>query len=136
MVIREAGLLFRGFTLINSCYHQSSQNGIDQDLRSGLITAILNFAESAFSTGLIEYLESDKYVIAFTEDKIKPIDSEFPEPLIGYAILDKKKKIDKYINKVIQPLLSQCMLSFKGQYAGINLSEVSQFRSFKKVLDR
>ena len=45
MVIREAGLLFRGFTLINGFYHQTSDEPIDKDLRSGLLTAMLNFAE-------------------------------------------------------------------------------------------
>jgi len=137
MVVREVGILFRGFTLVNAKYHETSGKEIDRDLRSGLLTAIINFAESAFASSLIDYLQGTKYVIAFTEDKIKAVDSIDPELLIGYAILDKsKKKIEKHIHKVIQPLLSQCISYFKAEYEGKNLSEVSQFRSFKSCLDK
>ena len=83
MVIREAGILFRGFTLVNGLYHQTSGDRIDNDLRSGLLTAILNFAENAFSTELVEYFEGRKFCIAFKEDKIMAQDSMEPELLIA-----------------------------------------------------
>jgi hypothetical protein len=135
MVIREAGLLFRGFTLVKKSYHKTSLGKIDSDLRSGLLTALLNFAETAFSENFIEYFEGKKYTIAFIKDEILAEDSVEPELLISYAILDKEKKIDKYINKILQPLLKKASEDFKTLNTGKNLSEVSQFKEFKKIFD-
>ncbi|MFX1569895.1 MAG: hypothetical protein ACFFCV_16195 [Promethearchaeota archaeon] len=136
MVVREAGLLFRGFTLVKKSYHKSTKGKIDTDLRSGLLTAILNFAQSTFSKDLVEYFEGKKYIIAFIEDEITGEDSFEPELIISYAILDKEKRIEKYVRKVIQPLLKQVSKEFKTLNSGKNLSEVSQFKSFKEKLDQ
>ncbi len=136
MVIREAGLLFRGYTLVKKSYHKTTKGKIDKDLRSGLLTAILNFAQSTFSKDLIEYFEGKKYLIAFIEDYINSEDSFEPELLISYAILDIEKKVEKYIHKVVQPLLKQMSKEFKSLGSGKNLSQVSQFKDFKKNLDR
>ncbi len=136
MVVREAGLLFRGFTLVKKSYHKSTKGKIDTDLRSGLLTAILNFAQSTFSKDVIEYFEGKKFLIAFTEDEINAEDSYEPELLISYVILDKEKKTEKYIRKIIQPLLKQMSKEFKSLNTGKNLSEISQFRYFKLNLDK
>ena len=136
MVVREAGLLFRGFTLVKKSYHKSTIGKIDTDLRSGLLTAILNFAQSTFSKDLVEYFEGRKFLIAFTEDEINSEDSFEPELLISYVILDKEKRIEKYIRKIIQPLLKQMSKEFKLLNTGKNLSEVSQFKKFKQHLDK
>ena len=136
MVVREAGLLFRGFTLVKKSYHKTSKGKIDTDLRSGLLTAILNFAQSTFSKDLVEYFEGKKYIIAFIEDKITSEDSFEPELIISYAILDKEKRIEKYVRKVIQPLLKQVSKEFKTLNTRKNLSEVSQFKPFKGNLDK
>ncbi len=136
MVVREAGLLFRGFTLVKKSYHITTKGKIDTDLRSGLLTAILNFAQSTFSKDLVEYFEGKKFLIAFIEDEITGEDSFEPELLISYAILDKVKRIEKYIRKIIQPLLKQVSKEFKTLNTGKNLSEVSQFKPFKQNLDR
>ena len=136
MVVREAGIIFRGFTLVKKSYHKSTKGKIDEDLRSGLLTAILNFAQSAFSKDAVEYFEGKKYIIAFKEDKITAKNSIEPELLISYAILDKEKRIEKYIRKVIQPLLDVVIYQFKSLNTGKNLSEVSQFKDFKNILDR
>jgi len=135
MVVREAGLLFRGFTLIKKSYHKTSKGKIDTDLRSGLLTAILNFAQTAFNKDTVEYFEGKKYLIIFTEDYINAKDGFEPEILISYAILDREKKIEKYINKIIQPLLKKVISQFKLNFEGKNLSEVSQFKNFKENLD-
>lgn len=136
MVVREAGLLFRGFTVVKKSYHKSSLGKLDVDLRSGLLTAFLNFAESAFAQGLVEYFEGKKFIIAFIGDKIMSDNSNEPELLISYAILDKEKKIDKYIHKVVQPSLHKILKEFRSLHSGKNLSEVSLFRDFKQNLDR
>ena len=135
MVIREVGLLFRGFTLVKKSYHKTSLGKIDADLRSGLLTALLNFAETAFSTGTVEYFQGNRFTIAFINAKIKSDDSLEPELLVSYAIIDKQKKIDKYIQKIVNPLLNKVANELKSQNEGKNLSEVTQFKSFKNSLD-
>ncbi len=136
MVIRECGLLFRGYTLIYETYHKTSKKEIDTDLRSGLLTALLNFAEISFATNSVEYFEMKKFIIAFVEDTILSKESETPEPLITYAILDKEKRIDKHISKVIIPSLKEITMAFKKKYDGVNLSEVSLFKEFKKTIEK
>jgi len=135
MVIREVGLLFRGFTLVKKSYHKTTLGKIDSDLRSGLLTALLNFAETAFSTGAVEYFQGNRFTIAFINANILADDSIEPELLISYAIIDKQKKVDKYIRKLVNPLLTKVAERFKAQNEGKNLSEVSQFKLFKNTLD-
>lgn len=135
MVIREVGLLFRGFTLVKKSYHKSTLGKIDADLRSGLLTALLNFAETAFSTGSVEYFQGNRFTIAFINAKILSDDSNEPELLVSYAIIDRQKKIDKYIRKIVNPLLSKVVKEFIRQNEGKNLSEVTQFKIFKESLD-
>ena len=136
MVIREVGLLFRGFTLVKKSFHKTTIGKIDADLRSGLLTALLNFAETAFSTGSVEYFQGNRFTIAFINAKILSDDSNEPELLVSYAIIDRQKKIDKYIRKIANPLLIKVAQEFKLQNEGKNLSEVSQFKNFKQSLDK
>ncbi len=135
MVIREVGLLFRGFTLVKKSYHKTTLGKIDTDLRSGLLTALLNFAETIFATGAVEYFEGNRFTLAFINEKILADDSIEPELLVSYAIIDKQKKIDKYVSKIIHPLLTKVAKEFKAQNEGKNLSEISQFKIFKKNFD-
>ncbi len=135
MVIREAGLIFRGFTLVRSNYHETNEGEIDTDLRSGLLTALLNFAENALSAELVEYFELKRYIIAFTENKIVAEDNTKPEILIAYAILDREKKIEKYLKKIVFPLLKKVAIQFVANYNRKNLTEISQFYRFKEYLD-
>jgi len=135
MVIREVGLLFRGFTLVKKSYHKTTLGKIDADLRSGLLTALLNFAETAFATGSVEYFQGNRFTIAFINVKILSDDSLEPELLVSYAIIDRQKKVDKYIRKIVNPLLIKVAEEFKSQNEGKNLSEVTQFRNFKQSLD-
>ncbi|MFW9897436.1 MAG: hypothetical protein ACFFD7_16650 [Candidatus Thorarchaeota archaeon] len=136
MVVREAGLIFRGFNLVKRSYHKSTKGKIDADLRSGLLTAIKNFAESAFTKGSVEYFEGKKFLIAFTDGEIMSEDGIEPEPLISYAILDKEKKMERYMQKIILPQLKKVINEFMVTNKGKNLSEVSQFRGFKEKLDK
>jgi len=126
MVIREVGLLFRGFTLVKKSYHKTTLGKIDADLRSGLLTALLNFA----------YFQGNRFTIAFINAKILSEDSNAPELLVSYAIIDRQKKIDKYVRKIVNPLLIKVAQEFKSQNEGKNLSEVSQFKIFKQSLDK
>ncbi|MBD3193491.1 MAG: hypothetical protein GF317_00435 [Candidatus Lokiarchaeota archaeon] len=134
MVVREAGILYRGFTLISTSYHQTGED-LDQDLRSGLMTAIINFVENAFVNTKVDYLEGTKFVIAFKQDLIKSKDMNEREPFFAYVIIDNQKKIEKHIKKVINPLLEKVVDKFLSIYDGNYLSEISQFKRFKRQLD-
>ena len=138
MVIREAGILFRGFNLVHASYHKTSDEQIDSDLRSSLLTALVNFAENVFSSYNVEYFEMNKYVMAFIDENIKPADGPHPERIIAYAIIDNlstQRKIEKAIHKLVQPSLKKVIYRFKSLYDGKNLSRMSQFKDFKKELD-
>lgn len=135
MVVREAGIIFRGFTLVKKSYHKTTKGKIDPDLRSGLFSAIIDFAQSAFSKESIEYFKGKKFLITYTREEIMSRDGIGPESLLSYAILDEEKRIEKYIHKIIQPLLKKVLKEFKSLFMGKNLSEVSQFKNFKKNID-
>ncbi|MFO8020567.1 MAG: hypothetical protein R6U96_18235 [Promethearchaeia archaeon] len=135
MVVREAGIMFRGFSLINAKYHQTQPDKVDKDLRSSLITALLNFCEGAFSTVNVEYFVLKKFSIAFTKSKIQSADSEHPEDLVVYVIFNREKNTEKFIHKVLQPLLESIAHKFIQENEGKNLSEITQFQSFRSTLD-
>ena len=46
------------------------------------------------------------------------------------------RKRDKYIKKILKPLLTNVVSEFKKKNNGKNLSEVSQFKDFKETLDQ
>ena len=125
----------RGYPLVYSSYHETGA-GIDVVLRSGLLSGILNFVESAFEKQIVEYIESKNYIIAFKADKILAEKAVEPEPIISYIIMDKEKKIDKFISKNISPLLKKILKEFILGYTGKNLSYISIFEDFKKVINK
>ena len=135
MVVREVGVIYRGFSLTEAKYHEIDGKTIDKDIRTALLATIKNFAQVAFCVNALEYFEGNKYVIAFIETKIQDKGSLVKESLIGYAILDRQRKLDRRINKEIIPLLSQALFNFKSMYEGRILSEVTQFEEFKGNLN-
>ena len=135
MVVREAGVVFRGFILVKRSYHKTTKGKIDPDLRSGLLSAILSFAESFFKDNSVEYFEGKKFSFILINDKILSEDGVEPEVLTAYAILDYEKRIEKYMRKIVIPLLKKVLSEFKSLNDGKNLSEVTQFKYFKKTLD-
>ncbi|MFX1258608.1 MAG: hypothetical protein ACFFAN_12155, partial [Promethearchaeota archaeon] len=112
MVIHEAGIMVRGYPLVYSTYHHTGINEIDVVLRSGLLSGILNFIDTAFINEAIEYIESKNYTIAFKIEQIVGLKSIEPEPIVAYAILDKEKKLDKFISKKIIPFLKKVARNF------------------------
>jgi len=134
VLIRECGILFRGFTIVNSQYHDFGASIKDKDLRSGLLTAIINFSDAAFSHS-IEYIEGKKKSLIFTQDKILSTDVEdVSEIIISYIIMDKVKDLDKKKEKIV-PELRKLLLLFKEKYKNKNLAHVSEFQEFKKEID-
>ena len=136
MVIREVGIMVRGYPLVYSNYHQTGSKQIDIVLRSGLLSGILTFIDTAYKAEIIEFIESKKYTIAFKARKIEGISSTEPEPIVAYAILDKEKKLDNFISKNVVPFLLKILNQFILKYTGVNLSEVTQFIDFKENLDK
>lgn len=136
MVIREVGIMIRGYPLVYSSYHQTGGRQIDVVLRSGLLSGILTFIEVAYKTETIEFIESKKYTIAFKASKIEGRNSTQPEAIVAYAILDKEQKVDKFISKNVAPFLLKVLKQFISKFTGRNLSEVTQFKSFRENLDK
>ena len=136
MVIREAGIMIRGFPVVYSTYHQTKgERKIDIVLRSALLSGILSFLQST-SKYDVEYIESNKYTIAFKKGLIQsnqPID---PDIIVAYVILDKEKKVDAFISKKVIPQLNKVLNLFIKYHSGKNFSNVKLFWSFRKVLDR
>ena len=128
--------MVRGYPLVYSSYHQTGSHEIDVVLRSGLLSGIITFVETAFKTETIEFIESKKYTIAFKAGKIEGRSSLVPESIVAYAILDKEKKLDKFVSKNVTPFLLKVLKQFISKYTGANLSEVSQFSEFKENLDK
>ncbi len=136
MVVREAGILFRGFTLVSSSYHQTANDKIDTDLRSALLTALLQFAENTFEQNNMEYFEGKRFVISFIRDTIISEKERGPEDLMAYAILDREEKnLDNLVHRVIQPPLIKILRQFKEQYEGTSLAEITRLQSFKSKID-
>ena len=133
-LIRECGLLFRGYTLINSQYHEFGSSVKDKDLRSGLLTAIIDFSGAAFSKSALEYIEGKKKVIFFTRDLITSENEKEKESILAYVIADKDKNVDKERENII-PDLKKLLVRFIEKYNGENLSYVSEFEHFKKDID-
>ncbi|GAI23804.1 unnamed protein product [marine sediment metagenome] len=134
VLIRECGILFRGFTIVNSQYHDFGASIKDKDLRSGLLTAIINFSEVAFAHSL-EYIEGKKKSLIFTQDKILSADGEgVSELIISYIIMGKVKHIDKERERIV-PELKKLLLLFKEKYKNKNLAHVSEFQEFKQEID-
>ena len=128
--------MVRGYPLVYTTYHQTGSYQIDIVLRSGLLSGILTFVESAYKTEIIEFIEMKNYTIAFKSGKIQEKKTIGPEPIIAYAILDKEKKLDNFISKNVTPFLQKILNQFILKYTGRNLSEVTQFAEFKQNLDR
>ena len=126
----------RGYPLVYSSYHETGEKKIDVVLRSGLLSGILTFVESAFEKQIVEYIESKKYSIAFKADKILAEKAKEPEPILSYVIMDKEKKIDKFISKNVSPFLKKILKEFISDYTGKNLSNVSLFEGFKKTINK
>lgn len=134
VLIRECGILFRGFNIVNSQYHDFGASIKDKDLRSGLLTAIINFSDAAFSHS-IEYIEGKKKSLIFTQDKILSTDVEdVSEIIISYIIMDKVKDLDKKKERIV-PELRKLLLLFKEKYKNKNLAHVSEFQEFKQEID-
>ncbi|HEY0090831.1 MAG TPA: hypothetical protein VGB37_18410, partial [Candidatus Lokiarchaeia archaeon] len=85
---------------------------------------------------IVEYIESKKYSIAFKADKILAEKAKEPEPILSYVIMDKEKKIDKFISKNVSPFLKKILKEFISDYTGKNLSNVSLFEGFKKTINK
>lgn len=136
MVIREAGILFRDNNLVRSIYIQKEIE-IYNVYRTDLVNSLLNLVQDVFLTDIIEYLGGKEFVIAFIEDKIFVEDSvsNEPESLIIYCIFDNKKKVDKYVYKVVLPLLKKIALEFKATQKVLKSPNSFQTTDFKAKID-
>ncbi|KKK86586.1 hypothetical protein LCGC14_2761750, partial [marine sediment metagenome] len=111
------------------------EHNISKDLRGAFISAINAFADTAFNSNSIEYLESGNILFIFKMAEVQSEDNFTQESLILYGLVDKsKKKSDKLVKKFfgkVDPMLQL----FIQKYNGANFSEINQFSSFGKIVE-
>ena len=134
----ELGFVFRGFVLLSQTFKElpaQKEHNISKDLRGAFISAINAFADTAFNSNSIEYLESGNILFIFKMAEIQSEDNFTQESLILYGLVDKsKKKSDKLVKKFfgkVDPMLQL----FIQKYNGANFSELNQFSSFGKIVE-
>jgi len=136
--IYEAGVILRGFTLINYIIRNVSvktKKEVHKDLRSSFISAITQFVEKAFQGSTLEYLESGDILFIFITETIQAGDFNTVENILAYAICDKKKNIDKQVEKVREKL-KLMLIHFKQKYNNENFTIVDKFQDFKPEIEK
>jgi hypothetical protein len=134
LLIREVGVIYGGMPVVFASYHDTSIKESNLICRTGLISGILTFAENIISP--IEYFETDRFLVVFTNDLIQIEDNEREEYIIAYAVLDKIKKVDKILKRNLIPLLKKILKQFISKYKGQNLCEISKLKGFRGDLDK
>lgn len=135
--IFEAGIIFRGYTLVNRKFKDfvaKENTEIHEDLRASFISAITEFCEYAFMGSSLEYLVSKDLLIIFTTDTIHADDYPSKEPILAYAICEKKKSVDRQVKSVVERL-TNVLIYFIQRYNKHNLSETTQFRVFEPIIE-
>ncbi len=135
MVVIESGIIVSGVPIVYSTFHPKRNKGIDIVIKSGLLSGFMMFAEKAFENQSIEFIESGNYIIVFRKGKVQSI-NEYLEPIIAYAIMDKKTKADFDRIKQISRLLSKILKKFISENNGKNFSSVNYFEYFAEFIDK
>jgi hypothetical protein len=133
MLIREAGIIFNGIPVIFASYHRASKDNLDLICTSGLMSGLLTFAECLMAP--IEYFESSKYTIIFKKGRMSDFYGKTQE-VLAFLVVDKDDRLEKYLNKTINPLLDRLLKKFTTQFTGCKITEVAQFEPFKRTLDK
>ena len=133
MLIREAGIIFNGIPVIFASYHRASKEKTDLICSSGLMSGLLTFAECLMAP--VEYFESSKYSIIFKKGKMEDFYGKEQE-ILGFLVLDKDNRLEKYLNRTILPLLEKLLKKFIADFSGSKITEVAQFEPFKKIIDK
>lgn len=136
--IYEAGVILRGFTLVNYIIRNVSvktKKEVHKDLRSSFISAITQFVEKAFQGSTLEYLESGDILFIFITETIQAGDFNTVENILAYAICDKKKNIDKQVEKVREKL-KLMLIHFKQKYNNENFTIIEKFQDFKPEIEK
>ncbi|NVM35267.1 MAG: hypothetical protein HWN81_06705 [Candidatus Lokiarchaeota archaeon] len=133
MLIREAGILFHGIPIIFTSYHRASKDNLNLVCSSGLMSGLLSFAECLMEP--VEYFESDKFSIVFKKGNITDL-FRMEQEIVAFIVLNKDPRLDKYLKKTIQPLLSKLLKKFVSHFNGCNLTKVGQFEAFKATINK
>ncbi|MFW9941024.1 MAG: hypothetical protein ACFFFT_08280 [Candidatus Thorarchaeota archaeon] len=133
MLIREAGIIFNGIPVIFASYHRASKEKTDLICSSGLMSGLLTFAECLMAP--IEYFESSKFTIIFKKGIMEDYYGKQQE-VLSFLVIDKDDRLEKYLNKTINPLLDKLLKKFITQYNGCKVTEVAKFEPFKKTIDK
>jgi hypothetical protein len=135
MLIKEIGLVFRGFLLSQIKFDDRYEINIE-NLKGAFLSAVLSFSRNLFCEELF-YIECKNYAIAFHCGEIKSCEKKCFEKLITYAIIDKEKikRTERTIEKKIRPKLDDILNLFIKKYNGTNLINLNLFDTFKSEIE-
>jgi hypothetical protein len=134
MRIDEIGLVLEGIPLLSVQYYGSENKEVDNISKSALVSSLLQYAENVISS--VEYFESSAYSMIFKKGMMSTARSPDKANIFSYIIIDRRKKElpEKRKQKIIN-LLSVVLNEFIERYKGVETSEVSKFKDFKKFIN-
>lgn len=133
MLIREAGILFHGIPIAFNSFNKDCEIKSNNVCTSGLLRKLSIF--SKFLTTQIEYFESQNHSIILKEGIIKDIHG-VNQNILAFIILEKDYRLEKYLGKIIFPLLEKLLYEFISQYYGYDLFKLGQFKVFKSAIKK
>ncbi|MFX0029849.1 MAG: hypothetical protein ACFE8B_11605 [Candidatus Hermodarchaeota archaeon] len=133
MLIREAGILINKVPIIYANYPRANKEELDLIFTSELLRGLLNFTESIMIP--IEYFENHKYTILFKKGSIRDYCGKIQEVTV-FLVMDKDKKLEKYLYKKINPLLEEILREFVLQFSGCKITKVAQFEPFEMMINK
>lgn len=133
MVIREAGILINKVPIIYANYPKAYEDELNLIFTSELMSGLLIFAEYVMTP--IEYFENNEYTLIFKTGQFHDYDGKIQE-ITAFLVMDKNKKLEKYLDKNLNPLLEELLGKFISQFYGCKITEVAQFEPFKKMINQ
>ncbi|MFW9877126.1 MAG: hypothetical protein ACFFG0_28890 [Candidatus Thorarchaeota archaeon] len=133
MLIREAGILFHGTTVVFTNYHKAGNINLKLICKSKLIRELLSFSKCILPP--IEYFEGTDYSIVTKKGFVKNKIGEKQE-IFAFVVLDKDYNLERYLNSKVIPLLEELLTEFSYQYSGSELLKIDAFEDFKTTINR
>jgi len=133
MLIREAGILFQGIPIVFNSSNKDCEIKSNNVCTSGLLRKLSLF--SKFLTTQIEYFESQNHSIILKDGIIKDING-INQNILAFIILEKDYRLEKYLRKILFPLLEGLLYEFISQYHGHDLFRLGQFQVFKSAIKK
>lgn len=132
MKIREAGILINKVPIVFFNYPGAKTGKFTLTFPSKLMRGLLIFDQYLMKS--IEFFENNNYTIIFKNGNIHDYYGKVQE-VTAFLVMDKDKKLEKYLYKKVIPLLERLLNEFILRYNGFKITEVAQFEQFKKKIN-